>query len=589
MLQHRLLTRDNPVPLETREAPTTFDPNTNTVRAVIASTTPVRRRDARGEYLEILDPAGLDIAASRGASVLDSHQQRGINAILGTLADVSVDPETVQGGIRFSSRPEVAPIIRDVADGIIRFLSVGYDVAEWREGTDASGRRTRTAVKWTIREVSLVSVPADQRARTRSHNPAPSNRAAINPQIRTLFVEAGAPSTLADLAIDQEASIEEARSMLFNHLATRGRASSIRTSVGMDYTDPQVQNRTIGDALYARLSGTAPSGAARELAHHSIIGLMEHYVRANGVPLRSQSAGDIFEAAMMTRAGGLHSTSDFSFPMADTMGRRLGELFRAAQSGASAIVATGTARDFRPITEGRMSSFPSLEPINQSGEIEWGTLEEEGEKLAIASFARAIGVNFQTMVNDDLSAIDRSIRDVAFATAQLKAKIILAALTAKMQDGKALFHADHGNLNAAPGAPSETTLSAGRLSLLKQTPPGSTEPLGLSPSIILVPGELQTSTEKLMAAINPSTSDDVNVFSNKLQIAVEPRLATTTEWYLFCAPGTYPTIRFLTLAGYEAPRFEASQEFSRLGTAYRVHWHIGAGPVDHRGAWKGNV
>jgi hypothetical protein len=268
------------------------------------------------------------------------------------------------------------------------------------------------------------------------------------------------------------------------------------------------------------------------------------------------------------------------------MNRRLGDLFRAAESGASAIVATGTARDFRPLTEARMTSFPSLEPVGENGEIRWGTLSEEGEKLAIASFARAIAVSFQVMVNDDLSAIDRSIRDTAFATAQLKAKIITAALNAPLADTLPLFNAAHGNLAATGAPPSETTLSAGRVAMAKQTPPGSTEPLGISPAILLVPIELQTASEKLIAAINPASSDDVNVFSGKLQVAVEPRFTSAAAWFLFASPALYPVIRFLTLAGYEAPRFETSNEFSRLGTSYRVHWHVGAGPIDHRGAWK---
>jgi hypothetical protein len=110
--------------------------------------------------------------------------------------------------------------------------------------------------------------------------------------------------------------------------------------------------------------------------------------------------------------------------------------------------------------------------------------------------------------------------------------------------------------------------------------------LGLSPSILLVPGELQTDAEKLMTAIFATSVSDVNIFTGKLQIAVEPRLPNATQWFLFCAPGTYPMIRFLTLAGYEGPRFETAQEFSRLGTSFRVHWHIGAGPIDWRGAWK---
>jgi hypothetical protein len=40
-----------------------------------------------------------------------------------------------------------------------------------------------------------------------------------------------------------------------------------------------------------------------------------------------------------------------------------------------------------------------------------------------------------------------------------------------------------------------------------------------------------------------SPSDDVNVFSGKLQIAVEPRLPDDQQWFLFAASGTYRVLR----------------------------------------------
>jgi Mu-like prophage major head subunit gpT len=314
---------------------------------------------------------------------------------------------------------------------------------------------------------------------------------------------------------------------------------------------------------------------------------MAHTLRINGVTLRSESPSEIYRSAMMTRAApGFHTTSDFPGILSDTMNRRLGELFRVADTGLTAIAATGTARDFRPVKESRLTSFPSLEPVNEAGEIKWGTLSEEGETLAISSYARAIAVSFQLLVNDDLGAIERSIRDVAFATASRKRKVLLAALTAVLSDGKALFHLDHSNLASSGAPPDETTLDAARTAMLRQTAPDSDEPLGLVPAIILVPPELQVVVEKLIATITPATTSDVNPFAGRLQIAVEPGLSDAKQWFLFAAPGTYPVIRFLTLAGYEAPRFETSQEFDRLGSSYRVHWHVGAGPVDYRGAFK---
>ena len=88
---------------------------------------------------------------------------------------------------------------------MIQHLSIGYEVAQWRDGTDANGTRTRTAVKWTIREASFVAIPADRTAHTRN---APGSRASINRAIRELCSRRASASVADDL-IDHEASVED--------------------------------------------------------------------------------------------------------------------------------------------------------------------------------------------------------------------------------------------------------------------------------------------------------------------------------------------------------------------------------------------
>ena len=47
-----------------------------------------------------------------------------------------------------------------------------------------------------------------------------------------------------------------------------------------------------------------------------------------------------------------------------------------------------------------------------------------------------------------------------------------------------------------------------------------------------------------------------------------------------------PTFEVSELSGYEGPRVESRTGFNILGMEWRVVWHIGAGAVDSRGAWK---
>jgi hypothetical protein len=118
--------------------PATFDAEALSVEAVVATSTPVPRRDAAGPYLEILDVNGVDLARMEGISVLDSHRQDGLARILGRVTQARVEGNELVVRIAFSRRPDVAPFIEDIREGTIRHLSIGYTVEAWREGREAA-------------------------------------------------------------------------------------------------------------------------------------------------------------------------------------------------------------------------------------------------------------------------------------------------------------------------------------------------------------------------------------------------------------------------------------------------------------------
>ena len=62
-----------------------------------------------------------------------------VDNVLGTLDSVRVEGNEVIGLIRFSTRPEIAPILDDVRSGVIQHLSIGYQVNQWRDGTERRG------------------------------------------------------------------------------------------------------------------------------------------------------------------------------------------------------------------------------------------------------------------------------------------------------------------------------------------------------------------------------------------------------------------------------------------------------------------
>jgi hypothetical protein len=562
--------------------PSSFNPEARTVEAVIATTTPVSRRDERGEYLEILEVGGADLEAFRGASVLNAHQAHdGVSAIIGTVEAAWREGDQLIARLRLSGREELRSLVEDIGSGIIASVSVGYEVSEWRDG-EVDGQRTRTAVKWRPREVSFVPVPADPAARTRSI----ATRAAINRQIRALASRAGVSGAVVDDLIDREATIDEARTAMFENLVTRGR-TPLRASTPVTTDDPAVFVRAVGEALYCRVAPHhPPSGVARQYVNMPVPDIARECLHRAGA-----STIGMYGDALINRA--LHTTSDFPLILADTIGRTLRDAYASAPSGIRQLGREASLPDFR--TRARLmldSTGFELLKTSEHGEFRSGTLAEAGESYRLDTYGRIFGITRQALVNDDLGAFTDLTRRLGQAAAAFEAQFLVNLLESgsgsgpRMSDGVMLFDASHGNLADTAGAPSEGTLSAARLAMRKQV--GVQGGLiSVTPRYLLVPSDLETGSEKLLTTIQATRVQDVNVFQNALTLVVEPRLTSPTRWYVVAAPAEIDGLEYAYLAGQPGPQIESQTGFRIDGIEMKIRLDYGAGFVDWRG-WYSN-
>lgn len=114
---------------------------------------------------------------NRGAPVLKTHQTGDLGAQIGTVVPGSARMESGRGlaTLKLSDRPDVAPIVADIAAGIIRNLSVGYSVHVFEVDQKASPRPLYRAVDWEPTEISFVPVPFDIGAQVRDLSDAPGS------------------------------------------------------------------------------------------------------------------------------------------------------------------------------------------------------------------------------------------------------------------------------------------------------------------------------------------------------------------------------------------------------------------------------
>lgn len=149
-------------------------------------------------FIEELDMRAEAVDLSRlmaGAPVLNTHDSHSLSAVMGVVERAWLEGGKGYAELRFSERDDVQPFWRDVQSGIIRNVSVGYEVREMREvGRDKeTGYRVLRVVKWQPFEISLVPVGADAEAGTRSA-PAVTTRCALELEQRAVSQPAALPA-----------------------------------------------------------------------------------------------------------------------------------------------------------------------------------------------------------------------------------------------------------------------------------------------------------------------------------------------------------------------------------------------------------
>lgn len=125
-----------------------------------------------GEYQEELAVTADAIRMDRlnnGAPFLNAHDQWDLDSVIGVVERAWLEGSEGRALIRFSNRPEVDPIFRDVKDGILRNISVGYIVHRYilvEDGEDTVP--LYRAEDWEPTELSLVPIGFDDGAKVRS-------------------------------------------------------------------------------------------------------------------------------------------------------------------------------------------------------------------------------------------------------------------------------------------------------------------------------------------------------------------------------------------------------------------------------------
>jgi hypothetical protein len=561
--------------------PSSWDEEKRSFQVAFATETPVKRRDRKGVYNEVLSLEGLRSVDT--VPVLDTHSRGSLNNLLGSASEIKIENGEARANVRLSQAGDVAERVAvDLTDGIKPGVSCGYVIHKWGEAVK-NGIRTLTAIDWELLEISLVPIPADAATGLRSKERDVKmdneiNRADLNRSIRAIADKAGLGRAWADEKIDGEFSLEEVREMAFEDMKTRGADRRVSSIGHSDATldNPQVRASAMADALYSRIAGTEPSEIGKNYAGLSIVDMARECVRVGG-----QSVIGITGERALERA--LHTTSDFPLLLTETTNRTLRDAYKNAPGGIRLAGRKKTATDFRPLSRVQLSGAPELEKVNEHGEFKSGTMSVAKETYKLETYGRIIGFTRQALVNDDLGAFADVTARMGREAANFENKYLASLLAANdvMDDGKPVFGVDHKNVAGTGTEVTVDALAAARLAI-REVKGLNGEHISATPKYLICGPLSETAAEKALASLYATKEVDVNPFSNRLQLIVDARLGK--EWYVVA--GDVDGLEYCYLSGQEGPQIDSKVGFEIDGVQFKVRLDFAAAFVDYRGWYR---
>lgn len=637
---------------EARLLPTSFNKEARTVELVWTEGARVRRYDWWNDtpYWEelVVDDASVDMSRleSGTAPVLDSHNTWNLKSQMGVVERAWLADGKGHAVIRLSEREELAGVVADIKAGIIRNISVGYSVQRYEveRAVNPGDLPVYRAVEWTPTEISFVTVPADQGAATRSNQPAqgtpcvftrsassqetvmpqPTARAADQvvqqePTPSTSTPPAAAPvapaqapqadtraADIVELAqrhgqsehaadwIRAGHSLDHVRGIILDSLVRADNAAGgniNRISVTQD--ESELQRAAVTDALLSRAQVIDPTTKRafvltgdNPVRGLTLMDLARRSLERSGVRTDGMSKLELVGRAF-TQTG-----SDFPILLEATMHKALQSAYAVAPDTWSRWCATGTVSDFREHSRYRVGSLGNLDALTEAGEFKNKTIPD-GEKATITAGTKGNIINLtrQAIINDDLGAfigLATAFGRAAKRTIEADAYAFLAS-NPKLQSGKALFHADHGNILAA-ALPGVESVDALRVKLAGQKDVGGNEVLDLVPALWLGPtkyGSAARVTNK--AEYDPDAEGKLqrpNAVQGLFRDIVDTARIKDDKWYLFADPAECPVIEVAFLDGVTEPFLDYEEGFTVDGVRWKARLDFGLAALDYRGAQR---
>lgn len=285
------------------------------------------------------------------------------------------------------------------------------------------------------------------------------------------------------------------------------------------------------------------------------------------------------------------STITISNVLSNVANKFLMEGWNAVDMTPMAISAVRPVRDFKTITTVSLTGDLQFDKVGPSGAISHGELGDQTYSNKADTYAKMLAITRADIINDDLGALTAVPRRLGRGSALKLNDIFWTAFL----DNSAFFTSGRNNVNEGVATVSTAGLDATNVIFENQTDPDG-KPLGIMPSIMLVPTALKAAalqlmnSERLIDGTSSATQGDANVWRGRFRVESSPYLSNSSytgysaaAWYLLADPRELPVIEIAALNGRVEPVVEtADAEFNVLGIQMRGYSDVGVTKQEYR-------
>ncbi|HHL2546144.1 TPA: ClpP-like prohead protease/major capsid protein fusion protein, partial [Pseudomonas aeruginosa] len=376
---------------------------------------------------------------------------------------------------------------------------------------------------------------------------------------------------LNEVLLDSSVTIEQAQAKLLASLASGATPSAGPSgSQGANSHVYAGNGNLVGDSVRASVMARAGLEEQQSDNRYNFMSLRE-LARASlvdrGIGVASYSPMQMVGLAFT------HTTSDFGTILIDVANRSMLAGWDEAEETFQLWTKKGMLSDFKTVHRVGLGEFPSLRQVREGAEYKYVTVGSRSQPIALATYGEIFSITRQAIINDDMNLLTDIPRKMGMAAKATIGDLVYAILTSNpvLSDGKALFHADHKNLQTgASSALSIESLSKAKTQMATQKTEvegGKPRTLNIRPAFVLTPVALEDKAKQIIRSASvpgaESNSGIENPIRNFAEVIGEPRLDdnSATAYYLAARQGS-DTIEVAYLDGNELPYMEQQQGFT---------------------------